>query len=70
MVLSEIITTGMNNPECSFFVGTFMGQIVSFKYVLFVAFVYLGTKIVDKLCLEPLISKIKNKIKNRHGTKN
>ena len=63
MALAEIIKVGMDNPDCSFFVGVFTGQFVAFRYIVFLAVLYVVFKVVDKLALEPILEWIKKKIK-------
>ena len=63
MTLSEIINTGMNNPECSFFVGVMMGNVLMFKLFMMMAVAYFMFKIIDKLALDPTLAWIKRKFK-------
>jgi hypothetical protein len=62
MALSDIITTGINNPDCSFFVGTFVGQLSLFKIVTFMVLSYFVFKIIDTLALDPFLKWIKEQI--------
>lgn len=62
MVFEEIINQGINNPECSFFVGTFIGQTLSLRIMLFLSMIYLLIKAIDKLAFTPLLNKIKSKL--------
>lgn len=62
MVLSEIISTGMNNPECAFFTGAFVGGLIYAKLlVLFLVFVALF-RAIEKLAITPLIEWLHKKI--------
>lgn len=61
--LAEIITTGMNNPECSFYVGTFFSQIITLKLIIVIFIVAIFFKMLDKLAVTPIIEWIKNKVK-------
>jgi len=58
--LSSILSTGMNNPECSFYVGAFTGMGLAWKYIVALAVAYYIIKAVDKLAVEPLIKKVRN----------
>ena len=62
MTLAEIITTGMNNPECSFYVGAFMGQLGTIRLGWLLLCTYLLYKAIDKLAWEPFIIWIKKKV--------
>jgi len=62
MTLTEIIQKGMNNPECAFYVGSFFGNLMAFKWlvtILAIGFIY---KAIDKLAWSPLIEWIKKKL--------
>ena len=60
--LSETILTGINNPECSFLVGTIYGGGLLLKYLIFLFVLVLISKAFDKLAFTPLIDWIKKKI--------
>lgn len=55
--------TGINNPDCSFFVGTTYGQIISMKSVMIMLGLYIILKAIDKLAIEPVFSTLGAKIK-------
>ena len=59
--LAETISLGVNNPECAFFVGTYMGQYITAKLFMFAILVYVALKFIERLALDPLIKYIKNK---------
>lgn len=66
--LANIIIDGMNNPDCSFFTGAFIGSMFIIKWLFFLYLLILASKIIDKLALEPLLDWIKSKIyKNKKG---
>lgn len=65
--LSSIISTGLNNPECAFFVGQMFGQYTSLKILLGMAGFIMVYKLVDNLALIPLMEKIKSLWKKRGG---
>ena len=60
-MLNETIMNGLNNPDCAFFVGTWTGSFLSFKYLIAVFVIFAVMKVLDRLALEPLITRIKNK---------
>ena len=60
---SENLANGMNNPECSFWVGSFVGQWSTLKFIFILACLLLIYKALDKLVLDVLIKKIKDKFK-------
>jgi len=60
--LSEIITTGLNNPDCSFFTGAVVGQMLVFRWVITFFVLHFIFKIIEKLALDPLITWLKKKI--------
>lgn len=62
MSLVEVITAGMNNPDCSFFTGAFFGQFIAVRYMLALAVAYFVISAVNKLAFQPILDWIKNKI--------
>lgn len=60
--IATIITNGLNNPECAFFSGAFLGSIWTFK--ILISMIVIGTlwKALDKLAIGPLIEWVKKKI--------
>lgn len=65
MTLAEIITTGMNNPECAFFVGSFFGSAFIIKIALIVSAIGFLYKAADNFIVEPLFTYIKRKWRER-----
>lgn len=61
--LTEIITAGLNNPECAFYVGAFTGQFMALRYLIVVLIIFFVFKIIEKLAFEPFISWVKNKVR-------
>ena len=59
----------MNNPECAFFTGAFVGQSLAIKWVLMMAGLYYVFKAVDKLAFEPFIEWIKKFMGLKNGKK-
>ena len=59
---SEILMNGLNDPNCSFYVGGMVGQAYTFKIVITLFILYFVYKIIDKFAFEPLLNYIKNKI--------
>lgn len=64
-MLADIITTGLNNPDCAFFVGQTFGISQAFGMVVFIAVFGTVYKLIDKLALEPLIEWIRKKIRKK-----
>ncbi len=62
MTLSEIIIAGMNNPDCSFFTGAFVGQWLAVKYLIIIWLIYVVFKFIDKLAIEPLTEYVQKRI--------
>lgn len=56
MSLAETINNGLNNPECAFFVGQYLGQASTGKLVLYMSIIYFGIKLIDKIIFEGLPS--------------
>jgi len=63
MTLNQTIALGLNNPDCGFFVGHFTGSMYSLEFFIGVAIVWWLFRAADKLVLEPIINKIKNRKK-------
>lgn len=62
-----IMEIGINDPNCSFFVGSFLGQFVGIKLFLYAVIFFFVAKAVDKLAIEPLITLIRKKLFKRKG---
>lgn len=62
MTLAETLTTGINNPDCSFFVGSFMGQAMSAQLIIILLLAFGAFKIIDRLALDPFLNFIRNKL--------
>jgi hypothetical protein len=60
-MLNETIAAGLNDPNCAFFVGSFTGNFLSFKYLLVVILLFFLFKLLDGLVAEPLLKKFKAK---------
>lgn len=54
MGFNEILTKGMNNPDCSFYVGQTFGQISTIGLLARVMLVYFGIKLLDKMVFKGL----------------
>jgi len=64
-MLNETIAAGLNNPDCAFFVGNFMGNFLAMRWLFFLAVCYFMFKIIDKLAFEPIVEWMKSKIKKK-----
>lgn len=60
--LSSILLKGLNNPDCSFYVGNMFGQYTTFKIAFMIVIFYFFVKLIDRLALEPFLEWIKNKL--------
>ena len=68
-MLNETIMTGLNNPDCAFYVGAFAGQMFVVRWLFFLLIVYVLLKAVDKLALEPLLKYLKIKFFGKQSMK-
>lgn len=66
---SNIITTGLNNPDCSFFVGIWMGQFFALKYLIVLFMIYIAFKLIYNFIINPFINKIKSIILKKYDRK-
>ena len=64
-MLNNTIITGLNNPDCSFYVGAFLGTIMFAKLLLFSFFVYVILKIIDKIAIDPFLNWFRWRFLNR-----
>jgi hypothetical protein len=62
MSLSEIISTAMNNPECSIFTGMFVGQLMMLRYMVYFIVLVWMAKFLDRIVLRPLALRIKRRL--------
>jgi hypothetical protein len=60
--LSTILVNGINNPDCSFYVGTFVGQLFILKLIMILAVAYWLISFASNLLINPLINKLKIKL--------
>lgn len=65
MALGDIIQAGMNNPDCSFFVGQMVGQSLTIKSLLLIALIGFLYKAIDKLAWSPVLDYIKKRLYKR-----
>ena len=61
-MLNETIMNGLNNPECAFYVGSFLGGLLAVKWVIVALIFIYVSKVIDKLAFEPFLNWIKKKI--------
>lgn len=66
-MLNETIAAGLNNPECSFYVGAFLGQAMFGKLLIYAGVIYIIVKSLDKLAIEPFIAWVKKKFFKSDG---
>jgi hypothetical protein len=59
--LTTIISTGLNNPDCSFFTGYFLGQGNTLRILFIIVVGGLLFKFLDKIAYDPLIEYVKKK---------
>lgn len=62
MTFADIINSGLNNPDCSFWVGMSMGQFTILKTAMALFVFAIVYKFIDKILLEPFINWIKRKV--------
>jgi hypothetical protein len=49
ITIADTIVKGMNNPDCAFFVGATVGNILTIKIVMWIALVYFALRLTEKL---------------------
>jgi len=59
---TSMVFNGVNNPDCAFFVGSFMGQFIGFKIIFMVVIGYICLRFIEKLTLIPLLEWLKKKL--------
>lgn len=59
----------IGNPDCSYLTGIILGQAMTFRFIIYLALIYIAFKAVDGLVLEPLLQWIKSEIKSRFKRK-
>ena len=65
VTIADTIRTGLNNPDCAFYVGQWFGMWLALKFFIFFAVAYYLFRLLDKVMLEPAAEWTKNKIFNR-----
>ena len=68
MVLEDFINNtmaGINNPECSFFVGAVTGQALILSLLWKIAVLYFIIRIIDSWFFTPITNYVKDLINNR-----
>ena len=61
--LSTIISNGLNNPDCAFYTGQMFGQLTLFRVLIIFYGLNIIYKFVDTLAVQPMIDKLKSKLK-------
>ena len=59
---TDNIVTGLNNPDCSFWVGATTGQYLTIKLLLILAVFTFLFELIDKLVIEQIVKWIKLKV--------
>jgi hypothetical protein len=62
MTLAENLFTQLNDPNCSYLTGMYLGGITVYKIIFSMVIAYFIFKAVDKLAFEPLLNYCKLKI--------
>ena len=57
--LSQTLLTGLNNPECSFFVGATIGQYLVLKILGAIVIAYFVLRILETFIFTPLLNKLR-----------
>lgn len=52
---TENIIAGLNNPECSFFVGATIGQYFILRLFIWLAIVYIILRVLERLIFTPFL---------------
>lgn len=60
--IADIIQTGMNNPDCAFFVGQFFGQFLGIKIFFYLVIFGIFFRMADKMAFEPFAEWVKRKV--------
>lgn len=59
---SDIIVNGLNNPDCSFYTGAWLGGYVVIKFLGLLLLFTIVFKAIDHLIYNPFLLWLKNKI--------
>jgi len=62
MTLSDQLITQINNPDCSYLVGGFMGGWIIAKLIFGIIIAYILLSAVDKLAYQPFLDWCKSKL--------
>lgn len=65
--IADTILKGMNNPDCAFYVGKWLGGYESIRIVIVILILLLIYKAIDKLAFEPMLNWITNKFRGKNG---
>lgn len=60
---TDTLYRGLNNPECSFFVGATVGQYLILKFVIAMIIFWFAAKFLDVI-LTPFLNLLKQRIEN------
>ena len=63
--LGDTLKIALNNPDCAITIGMMMGAIFIVRWLFALWCLYVLTKVIDKLALNPLLDWIKIKIYKR-----
>lgn len=63
--LTSIMLNGLNNPDCAFYTGAFVGSFLVLKWLLFLLIFAIIFKALDRLAFDPFLNWVKSKIYRR-----
>jgi len=63
--LGTILIKGINNPDCSFFVGTWLGAFMTFRLIVIIIIGFFIFKLIDQLIINPILNVLNRMIKSK-----
>jgi len=63
--LATTLIKGINNPDCSFFVGSWLGAFFTFRIIVIVIIAFFIFKVIDSLIINPILSYLNQLIKSK-----
>ena len=61
-IFADALLTQITNPDCSYLTGMVIGGVMIVRVLIIIYLLYLATRIIDKLALNPFLDWLKKKI--------
>lgn len=67
--IGDTLIKAINNPDCSIFVGGFMGAYMTFRIIVLVVLAFFIFKLIDSLIINPILGLLNKLIRRKFKLK-